>query len=122
MVKKNSEIKQTQIDFGAAGVGQGMVELRHILNAPEEMYGYGRMFAHACLAVGAGVEPHEHQGECEIYYFLSGQGEYYDDGRKVAVGSGWMTGVKPGQFHGLKNTGNIPLEYICLILNEIAAN
>ena len=107
---------QTSADFGQAGLGEGVLKLTHILNAPDEMNGAGRIFAHASLPVGAWVGPHEHKGETEIYYYLSGRGEYYVNGKTVPVYPGCMTQVLPGQQHGLKNTGDIPLEYICLIL------
>lgn len=118
MVKSALELKHTEADFQSAGLGNGILKLVHILNAPEEMNGVGRIFAHAVLPVGAWVEPHMHQGEREIYYYVKGQGEYYDNGITVEIGPGFMTQVRPGQYHGLKNTGDDPLEYICLILFE----
>ena len=119
MIRKPSELIQSRADFQAAGMGTGSLELTHILNAPQELNGVGRIFAHAVLPVGAGVGPHMHQGEREIYYYIKGRGEYYDNGIVLEVGPGFVTQVCPGEYHGLKNTGNCPLEYICLILFEM---
>ncbi|MCB7317475.1 cupin domain-containing protein [Lacrimispora sp. 210928-DFI.3.58] len=118
MIRQASELLHTEADFKAAGLGEGVLELTHILNGAGELNGAGRIFAHASLPVGAWVGPHAHVGEREIYYYLKGSGEYYDDGRIIEVGPGCMTQVEPGQKHGLKNTGNGPLQYICLILYE----
>lgn len=112
------ELSHSEADFEAAGLGKGVLKLTHILNGPEELFRAGRIFADASLPVGAWVGPHVHEGESEIYYYIEGTGEYYDDGETVTVGPGCMTQVRAGQKHGLKNTGDIPLRYICLILYE----
>lgn len=108
----------TEADFAAAGLGEGVLKLKHILNGPEELFGAGRIFADTSLPVGAWIGPHVHKGESEIYYYIEGTGEYYDDGKTVSVEPGCMTQVRAGHQHGLKNTGTVPLRYICLILNE----
>lgn len=118
MVRTGTEFKYKEADFEAAGLGKGVLQLKHILNAPEEVDGVGRIFAHAVMPVGAWVGPHKHIGEKEIYYYLKGIGEYYDNGVTVNVAPGDMTQVEPGGCHGLKNIGNSPLEYISIVLFE----
>lgn len=118
MIREPAELIHTQVDFQQAEMGKGRLELIHILNAPEELIGAGRIFAYASLPAEAWVEEHTHQGEREIYYYVKGYGEYNDNGKVREVGPGFMTQVRPGQYHGLRNIGDCPLEYICLVLYE----
>ncbi len=66
MVKRKDSLKKSSVDFAALHAGEGAVSLTHILNAPEEMLGHGRTFAHAVLPVGAYFGSHRHQGEMEL--------------------------------------------------------
>lgn len=118
MRRCKEELNHSEVDFGAVGMGSGRLEMTHILNGREELNGAGRIFAEASLPVGAWVGPHEHKGESEIYYYLEGRGEYYDNGDAVPVEPGCVTRVFAGQRHGLRNIGDVPLRYICLILDE----
>nr|MCR4870471.1 cupin domain-containing protein [Atopobiaceae bacterium] len=45
-----------------------------------------------------------------------GTGEYNDNGTIVEVGPGDTTICSDGELHCLKNTGDVPLEFIALIL------
>ena len=72
-------------------------------------------FAKASLAPGAEVGYHIHTGDDEAYYFLSGVGEYNDNGKVVTVGAGDFTYTNNGEGHGIKNVGEESLEFIALI-------
>ncbi len=96
--------------------GNGEAELRLILNSTEELYGKGRLFNHMFLAPGRSVGEHTHEGDNEIYYFLSGTGMYNDNGNYVRVHPGDTTICNSGELHGLVNDGDEPLEFIALIL------
>ena len=96
--------------------GPGEVEMRKILNSPEEMFGKGRLFNHIFIEPGNGVDWHIHHGDGEIYYILKGEGEYSDNGRLVTVRAGDVTSVGDGEGHSLINTGKETLEAIALIL------
>ena len=77
-----------------------------------------KTFAHAVLEPGASVGFHIHNGEGEIYYFLSGTGCYDDNGEKILVTKGDVTVTRSGEGHGIENVGEIPLEFIALIVLE----
>lgn len=96
--------------------GEGEAEMHPILSGADEMYGKGRIFNHVFLAPGAEIGWHIHKGDGETYYILSGSGLYSDNGTLVEVGPGDTTFVDEGEGHSLKNTGDIPLEAIALIL------
>lgn len=114
MIRKSSErmIDTKQAPFG----GPGEVIVRNILNSPEEFYGKGRTFCHSTLPSGSGLGYHQHTGETEIYYILSGSGKYNDNGAMVPVAAGDITLTRDGEGHGLTNTGEEPLDLIALIL------
>lgn len=96
--------------------GHGEVEQHLILENVDELYGKGRLFNDMILNPGDSIGEHYHEGDNEIFYFLSGTGEYNDNGTIVQVGPGDTTVCNDGEMHGLVNTGDVPLEFIALIL------
>ena len=108
--------EQQTIEFKCIRGGKGDTEMHKILNDPEELYGKGRMFNHMILSPGNSIGEHTHEGDNEVFYFLAGTGEYNDNGTIVQVKPGDTTICSDGELHGLKNTGDVPLEFIALIL------
>ena len=96
--------------------GIGEVEMHKICESVEELYGKGRLFNRMVIAPGNTIGEHKHEGDNEIFYFLSGTGEYNDNGTIVTVEPGDTTICNDGEMHGLKNTGDVDLEFIALIL------
>ncbi len=114
MVRKAN---QKQVEHKPAPFnGTGDITVRHLLNGPEEMYDRGRVFAHSTLAPGCAIGYHVHTNESETYYIYSGSGEFNDNGAAVPVSAGDVTFTGAGEGHALKNTGDVPLEFIALIL------
>ncbi len=113
MIRKKNE--QT-VELKCIQNGNGLAEMRKILNSDQELYGKGRLFSHMVLAPGRSVGEHTHHGDHEIYYFLSGSGTYNDNGHYVKVCPGDTTVCNDGELHGLVNDGDEPLEFIALIL------
>ena len=88
--------------------GNGHVIIKEILE--------GRMYAEVTLEPGCSLGYHEHHGESETYYILSGQGEYNDNGEYRPVQAGDITFTPDGKGHGLANTGNADLVFMALII------
>ena len=59
---------------------------------------------------------HEHHGETETYYILSGQGEYDDNGRKVPAAKGDVFFCNDGCGHDIRCIGEEPLSFMALIV------
>ncbi len=116
MIRRNADIKADVHEkrFG----GEGTVTTRHLLNGAEEMYEKGRLFAHGSIDVGSSLGYHVHENESETFYILRGTGEYDDNGTISTITAGDVTFTAAGEGHGMKNTGQEPLEYIALILYE----
>lgn len=75
-----------------------------------------RTFALARLNPGEEVEFHIHEGESESYYIISGSGIYNDNGTEILVEQGTVTFTPSGSGHGIKNNGDVMLEFIALII------
>ena len=116
MVRKKKDVIGEKFDNKFGGDGSIFVETLNADN--EELNGKGRVFAHTTILPGSSIGYHVHHGESEIYYILSGQGEFNDNGISVLIGAGDVTYTFPGMGHGIKNTGNTPMEVIALILFE----
>ena len=113
MIRKKED---QAIEFRCIRGGKGETEQHKIAESVEELYGHGRLFNLMIVELGNSIGLHTHEGDNEIFYFLSGTGEYNDNGTIVEVGPGDTTICSDGELHGLKNTGDVPLEFIALIL------
>lgn len=109
------EINRTLIEEIDPEKGSGRLTLDKLLLAPNSPKNL-RTFAKATLEPGAMVGYHEHFGESESYYILSGVGEYCGDGVITKVGVGDVTFTPNGHGHSIKNIGDTPLEFIALII------
>ena len=69
------------------------------------------VFRKRALHPGAGIGYHLHHDD-EVYYVLSGRGEYTLDGVKREVGPGTALLVRDGSSHGMKVLGNEDLVLI----------
>lgn len=113
MVKKASEVRQ-ELRAEMAG-GKGSAQLTHLLEL-EELQGKGRLFSKITLAPGHSVGEHQHRGDFEVYYILSGKGIVNDNGTFKEVYPGDVILTKEGEFHSIENIGETDLELIALIL------
>ena len=95
MIRKKED---QAIEFRCIRGGKGETEQRKIAESVEELYGKGRLFNYMIIQPGNSIGEHTH------------------DGTIVEVGPGDSTFCSDGQFHSLKNTGDVPLEFIALIL------
>lgn len=77
-----------------------------------------KLFARVTIPVGCSLGYHEHHGESETYYILSGEGEYNDNGRIVNVQPGDVTFTPDGCGHGMVNNGTEDIVFIALIQKD----
>lgn len=98
--------------------GEGSVEFFHVLNE-EELMGHGSLYAKVVVKPHSSIGYHQHVGNTEPYYILSGKGIFTDnDGTRTEVGPGDACVIRPGQSHGLENPYDEPLEMMALIIFE----
>ncbi|MCI6006165.1 MAG: cupin domain-containing protein [Blautia sp.] len=95
--------------------GKGHVIIKHILG-DKELNGKCRLYAQVTLEPGCSLGFHEHHGESETYYIISGEGIYSDNGNLRMVKAGEKTFTPDGCGHALSNTGNEDLVFMALII------
>ena len=99
--------------------GKGEITLKHILG-DEEMHGNCTLFAEVTIPVGASLGYHEHFGESETYFVVSGVGEYDDNGEKRIIKAGEMTYTPDKKGHSITNAGDEDLVFMALIIPDKA--
>ncbi len=112
MIKKNADMT-CEVRERMRG-GAGSVSIRHIFKQ-EEFTAPVRLCAQLTLPPGAGIGPHTHATEDEVYVILRGAG-ILDDGKtqtRVEAGDAVLTGN--GESHAILNDGEEPLELMALI-------
>lgn len=97
-----------------ANGGKGPMYIKHILGAGE-LNSKVKMFAEVTIPAGSVLGYHEHHGESETYYIISGEGEYNDNGTNRMVKKGDYTFTPSGSGHGIANTGSEDLVFMALI-------
>ncbi len=95
--------------------GEGYI-LKEPFLGQEELGENCRLFSRMTLPAGCGLGYHEHHGETETYYILSGSGVYNDNGKDIPAEAGDVFFCKDGDGHGMVNTGKFDLSFVALIL------
>lgn len=113
MIYPNKDLEKGSVD-GMKG-GKGLLSMTHILKEGQ-FCGKGRLFTHTVLKPGVSIGTHPHDGEFEVYYILTGEGTYDDNGTITTVRAGDVTVCPSGEVHGLANTGTEEMSIIALIL------
>lgn len=75
-----------------------------------------KMFTHVRLTPGSSIGFHMHEGETELYYFVSGSGRVQDDDKFYDVQPGDSMCTPTGHGHGVENTGDVDMEIIAVIV------
>ena len=95
--------------------GDGQVRVENLLSK-EELYEKGRLFGRLTLEPGCSIGQHEHTGEMEAFYVVSGSGVFLDNGEERPVSAGDVCYTGSGEFHAIRNTGSDTMVLFALIL------
>ena len=100
-----------------SGNGKGELKLELILD--EELGDKCRLYAKVTIPAGSTLGFHEHHGNNECYFIVSGEGVYDDNGTKRTVKAGDVTWTPDGSGHGLSNeNGKEDVVFMALIINS----
>lgn len=120
----NTAEKQVKFDMGLSSEvirnmcgGKGEVIIKHILGE-KELHGNCGLYAEVTINPGSSLGYHEHHGESETYYILSGKGEYDDNGQKRIVMPGDVTYTPDGKGHALTPVDGDPIVFMALIVKD----
>ena len=98
--------------------GEGVIEIRYILNK-DELMGHASMYAHVIIPAHASIGFHQHVENTEPYYVLKGKGIFEDnDHTETEIHPGDVCVIEVGQSHAIKNPFDEPLEIMALVINE----
>ena len=110
--RRNSEILPVVKEKPRGGEGK-MITYPFV--SQQEAHDTGRMFARLVLPAGSSIGMHEHTGEFEIYYVLSGKGVVSDGEREYTIAPGDMYLCDDGERHSLANNGAEDLAIVAII-------
>jgi len=99
-----------------SGNGNGCFFLEKILT--KELGDKCSLYARVTVPAGVSVPYHQHIGNGESYFFLSGVGLYVENGVERAVRAGDATWTPSGSSHGIENRGTEDLVFMALIVND----
>ena len=105
------EIKKVENMHG----GEGHVIIKRLLDE-KQLNGKCGLYAEVTIEPGCSLGYHEHHGESETYYILSGKGIYSDNGDLRIVEAGDVTFTPDGKGHALTNSGDEDLVFMALII------
>ena len=107
-------MKATCTRPSANGVGEVLIE--KILD--EELADKCGLYARVTIPAGSVLGYHEHHGNGESYFVLSGEAIYDDNGAKRTIKAGDSTWTPDGSGHGVDNSqGKVPIVFMALIVN-----
>ena len=112
MIKRRDEQTKTYEYSSAGNEAFSLCNLKEFAGINEKI----KQFSYVEVNVGEEVPFHEHHGNAENYYIISGCGLYNDNGKEFEVGSGTVTFTPSGEGHALRNIGNDKLCFIALVL------
>lgn len=95
--------------------GKGEIELYPVLNE-EDLMGKGEVMLRMVLPPGSSIGYHQHLGNFEVYYIISGEGIFQDQEEERPIRAGEAGFIRPGQFHGLMNTGSGEMVVVAVVL------
>ena len=95
--------------------GKGEIKITHLLEK-DLLKGEARLFAKITIPPNSSIGLHEHKGEFEIFYILSGEGIFHDNGKNVPVKAGDICLTDSGEVHSIENTSNKDLELLAVII------
>ena len=113
MIKKNAE-RETEVRGRMRG-GTGEVTIRHYFKK-DEINAACRLCAELVIPPGAGIGPHEHSEEDEVFIIQQGRGIITDEGREQEIGPGDAILTGKGAEHAIRNTGEADLVVTAVIM------
>ncbi len=103
-------VKVEHVNGGAGHI------LKEGLITPEQLGEHCKMFSKVTIPAGCELGHHEHHGETETYYILSGKGVYEDNGKELPAEAGDVFFCEDGSGHGMKAIEDV--EFVALILKK----
>ena len=114
MIKRKEDVNVRCVSKAQGGNGEIYF---HDWLTKDEACGLGRVFAKLVIPTGSSIGVHQHIGEFEAFYVLSGQATVTDGSDIFVLNPGDMNLCREGDFHGVENCGEEDLVLMALIMN-----
>lgn len=116
MIKRANEIKVDRIEHMRDG--KLTTTLTHFMTEAESS-GIGKSFSINTLPPGGSIGYHQHVGNFEVYYLLSGEAMVEDnEKRQHRIGAGDAMICPDGESHSIENVGADELSFVSVILHS----
>ena len=116
MIRRSDEIKERRVQNARGGDNEVIF---YDWMKPEDAKGHGRLFSELVIPPGASIGYHEHSGEFEAFYVISGEATIDDNGKQEVIKAGDMAICKDGEGHSTRNNGSEDLVLIAMIMNTL---
>jgi len=116
MIRRSDEIKERRVQNARGGDNEVIF---YDWMKPEDAKGHGRLFSKLVIPPGASIGYHEHSGEFEAFYVISGEATIDDNGKQEVIKAGDMAICKDGEGHSTRNNGSEDLVLIAMIMNML---
>jgi uncharacterized cupin superfamily protein len=115
MILRKSETRT--FDLPACHGGPGVLRCTEYLGDYDKTSAGFKFIHDNVLPPGAGVGPHEHSGDEELYIFLEGHGIMTVNGIPTGVEAGDICITRNGNSHSLLNTGEADIRFLVVGTN-----
>ena len=116
MIRRSDEIKERRVQNARGGDNEVIF---YDWMKPEDAKGHGRLFSKLVIPPGASIGYHEHSGEFEAFYVISGEATIDDNGKQEVIKAGDMAICKDGEGHSTRNNDSEDLVLIAMIMNTL---
>ncbi|MFA6075080.1 MAG: cupin domain-containing protein [Negativicutes bacterium] len=113
MLKRKKDLPVNIVPNARGGTGE--ISIQPLLENDELQTG-AKAFGKITLPVGSSIGYHQHVGDIEAYYILSGEATVKDDDLTYNVTAGDIIFTGDGHSHSIANNGAVEVEFIGLIL------
>ena len=80
----------------------------------DNAFGNNLVLSSTMLRANQHTTGHNHKGQEEVYFFISGHGEMEIDDNRFTVKEGDVVCIEDGEFHKVYNTGHLGLYFVCV--------
>lgn len=115
MLKRAKSMAVNRVQNARDGVGE--ISIQPLL-VGEELQSGSKAFGKITLPPGASIGYHQHSGDIEAYYILSGEATVQDDTETYLALAGDLIYTGDGHFHSIANNSAKLVEFIGLILKS----
>ena len=95
-------------------IGGEVVKDTDVYTLQDNNFGNNLTLSSTFLRANKCTNGHTHEGQEEVYMFISGQGKMEIDGETFSVTEGDVVCIEDGEFHKVYNTGHLGLYFVCV--------